>query len=366
MLELPVWAAAIGGLGAGIVIGFTVRRARLCTFGAIEDALVGKDWRRMKTFGLALAIAILFSQAMVMAGWLDPIRTGYVAPRIAILSIVVGSVLFGLGMAYVGTCAFGSLIRAGGGDLRSLVVIVVFALTAYMALRGSLAYFRLDMLEHVWIAGPGKRNFSLPDFLGFWTGREARLIVTIITAGFLIVIAARDKRLYKMPRLLTAAIVLGLGVASGWFFTAAAIDPFADQQPRVQSLTFVAPTTRALFLLLEAKATFIDFGTMSVFGVILGAFAHAKVSDEFRWEAFDDQYEMRRHLIGGLLMGAGGVLAGGCTIGQGLSAGSMLSVTWPIAMAGMIIGARFGLILLLEGSITDWLRSRLPSSRNQK
>ena len=88
----------------------------------------------------------------------------------------------------------------------------------------------------------------------------------------------------------------------------------------------------------------------------LCSFASALFDAEFRWEAFDDHHEMRRHLLGAVLMGGGGILAGGCTIGQGVSAGSMMALSWPLAIAGMMIGARLGIAFLMEGSIRNVFR----------
>jgi uncharacterized membrane protein YedE/YeeE len=149
--------------------------------------------------------------------------------------------------------------------------------------------------------------------------------------------------------------VLGAGTIAGWAATGVFADPFADAI-RVQSLTFVAPVARAVFAFSAAEGTIVEFGTMSVFGVVAGAALSAARAGEFRWEAFDDQREMRRHMAGAALMGLGGVLAGGCTIGQGLSAGSLLAVSWPVAVLGMILGARMGIGILIEGSATEWAR----------
>ena len=358
MIELPAWAAPAAGVATGFLAGYVVRRSRLCSFGAIEDALIGRDWRRMKIFGLALAIAILATQLMVLAGWLDPSKSTFLPTRLPILSVVMGSLLFGIGMSFVGTCAFGSLIRMGGGDIRSFVVILVFSIAAFAVLRGALAPFRIGFLEQYFWGGPGGGQISLVA-LGDWlTGHNLRLALTIVIAALLTGFVVFDRRLVRAPRLLLAAVCLGLGVAAGWFFTGVAIDAFADNPPRMQSLTFVAPTAKAVLMVTAPERGVIDFGVGSVFGVALGAFAHAIAAKEFRWEAFDDQYEMRRHIGGAVCMGVGGILAGGCTIGQGLSAGSMLSLSWPVAVLGMILGARFGLAVMIEGSVKDWVKSR--------
>ena len=130
-----------------------------------------------------------------------------------------------------------------------------------------------------------------------------------------------------------------------------------DTVPRAQSLTFVSPVGRALYAVLSVPSALLEFGIGTLAGVTLGSFLSALYDREFRWEAFDDDREMRRHLLGAVLMGGGGVLAGGCTIGQGISAGSMLALSWPLAIAGMMIGARIGIAFLVEGSIRGlWQR----------
>jgi uncharacterized membrane protein YedE/YeeE len=356
MQGLAAIAVGLTGLAVGFACGFTVQRARLCTFGAVEDALVGGHWRRLKAFGLSLAIAILGVQALVVFLGFDPASTTYVPARLALLGTFAGAMLFGLGMALVGTCAFGSLVRLGTGDLRSLVTLLVFAVLAYAVLRGVLAGLRIGTVEAVALSLPPGTTGSYPDLLATWLGPLSRHLAGPVVATGLLVAALRDVRLRRSPRLLTAAVVLGIGVVAGWAVTGPLADPFASEI-RVQSLTFVAPVARALFALATGEGLLIDFGIMTVFGVILGSAAAALHAREFRWEAFDDQQEMRRHLAGAAMMGVGGVLAGGCTIGQGLTAGSLLAVSWPVAVIGMVLGARIGIAILLEGSTIEWVRA---------
>ncbi|MFY8113630.1 MAG: YeeE/YedE thiosulfate transporter family protein, partial [Rhabdaerophilum sp.] len=128
---------------------------------------------------------------------------------------------------------------------------------------------------------------------------------------------------------------------------------------RVQSLTYVAPVARAMFGVLSGQDDWLDFGVSNVIGVVIGALAASVRAGEFRWEAFDDHHEMKRHLVGALCMGSGGVLAGGCTIGQGLTAGSLLALSMPVAILSMIVGARIGIAVLM-GDAGDWMR-RLAS-----
>ena len=343
------------GLLGGFLIGALVQRSRLCTFGAMEDALMGQDWRRMKVFGLALGIALLITQALILTGNLDANRVTYLPARLPIVGLVLGGVMFGIGIALVGTCGFGSLVRLGTGDLRALVVVIVFGALAYAALRGILSGFRIGIIERWAIPMPGEIQSDFAVLLTWMTSFPVRMLLSGTIALGLIGLALADKRLRRAKRLLTAGAALGLVTGLGWAATGWWSDPF-DLHQRPQSLTFVAPIARALFGVLAGQDQISDFGIASVIGVILGAFAASLVAREFRWEAYDDHHEMRRHLTGAALMGLGGVFAGGCTIGQGLSAGSLLAISMPVALASMLLGARIGIAIVM-GDARDWFRS---------
>jgi uncharacterized membrane protein YedE/YeeE len=352
MQNMSAWLSALAGFAIGAAAGFAVQRARLCTFGAIEDALMGRDNRRLKIFGLALGVALLGTQALVLSGFLAPENTSYVPTALPLVAIVIGSIMFGTGMAMVGTCGFGSLVRLGTGDLKSLVVILVLGATAYATLRGLLADLRISTLEQLSIPMPDGIRSDIASLLTWATGRDLRLPIVVLFGGGLCWLALSDRRLRRAPRLLTAGLVLGLLTIAGWIVTVGLTDDFASP-PRPQSLTFVSTVGKALYAGLLNVANFADFGVGSVFGVIAGAWCAAWFAAELRWEAFDDDYEMRRHLVGACLMGIGGILAGGCTIGQGITAGSMLAMSWPVAVGGMVLGARIGIAILVDGSPRD-------------
>jgi uncharacterized protein len=358
---MPLTAGTWVGLGVGIAIGFATRRARLCTFGAIEDATEGGDYRRLKILGLALAIALLGTQSLIIMGYMTPAETLHLPLRSPILSILVGSLMFGFGMALVGTCAFGSLIKVGSGDLRSLIVIFIFGTAAFATLRGIFAPLRINFVETISFSMPGGHLAGIVEVAEGLTGFALRLPFTLFIAGILIAFVVREKRLHKARRLISAAVLLGAGVVIGWLVTAVFVDEF--EHKRVQSLTFVSPVARGLFSTIMGSSEWLDFSAMGAIGVILGAFISARIADEFRWEAFDDHYEMKRHMLGAVLMGIGGVLAGGCTIGQGLSASSLLALSAPLAIIGMIMGARLGIAILVEGSPRYILLSNLQRIR---
>lgn len=351
----PTWLAC-AGLAIGAAVGFAIRRARLCTFGALEDAFVGSDTRRLKVFGLAIAVAIAGTQSLVVARLLDPAQTTYISSAVPWLGVIVGGMLFGFGMALVGTCAFGSLVRLGSGDLRSLIAMLIFGVAAYATLRGTLAPFRINVIESVAFSPPPPSRTDIPGVVEGMTGLDLRGWIATIIAGALALVAVSDLRLRRTPRLVTGGVVLGVGVVAGWIATRLLTDEFV-QTTAPQSLTFVSPVAKALFGVLFERDALLEFGVGSVTGVIAGSFIAARRAAEFRWEAFDDPREMKRHLGGAALMGVGGVLCGGCTIGQGVTAGSLLALSWPLALISIALGARIGIAVLMEGSVVQFARS---------
>lgn len=355
MHNLSGWMLALAGLAIGGAAGFAVRHARLCSFGAVEDALMGGDSRRLRIFGLALGIAILGTQALIIGGLLDPEQTSYTPAAFPLIAILIGSVMFGIGMAMVGTCGFGSLVRLGTGDLRSLIVILILGVSAYATLRGAFASFRITVLEGIFIAMPDGARSDVASLSMHALGLDVRAAIAAIAGGALCWLALSDRRLRRTPRLLSAGIALGLLTVAGWVATSWLGDDF-DHPIRPQSLTFVATVGKAIYAGLLNAANFVDFGVGSVFGVVAGSWLAAWRAGELRWEAFDDDHEMRRHLCGAALMGIGGILAGGCTIGQGITAGSMLSLSWPFAVGGMVLGARLGIATLVDSTPKEMVR----------
>lgn len=364
MQNLSAWILAMAGFAIGVAAGFAVRHAKLCSFGAIEDALMGGDSRRLRIFGLALGIAMLGTQALIIGGFLDPGQTTYAPAALPLVAILIGSVMFGIGMAMVGTCGLGSLVRLGTGDLRGLIVILILGVCAYATLRGALAGFRITVLEGLSVAMPDGVRSDMASLSTHALGFDVRGAIAVLAGGTLCWLAFGDRRLWRTPRLLSAGIVLGLLTTAGWIVTSSFGDEFANPV-RPQSLTFVSTVGKAIYAGLLNVSNFADFGVGSVFGVVAGSWFAAWRADELRWEAFDDDREMRRHLGGAVLMGVGGILAGGCTIGQGITAGSMLSLSWPFAVGGMVLGARLGIATLVDGTPREMIQRSWANLRSR-
>lgn len=254
--------------------------------------------------------------------------------------------MFGFGMALVGTCGYGTLLRLGGGDLRALVAFLVIAVFSYAAMRGFAGMARVALIEPFRIDLTAIGGQSL---VGSGGGLPAAFAIATVITG-LLVFAFADAALLRRRALLSASLAIGAAVAVGWWGTGFVGDD-AFEPARVESFSFVAPLGETLVFLMTTSGDRIDFPEGAVFGVVAGASAAALGAREFRWEAYDDAREMGRHTIGAALMGMGGVMALGCTIGQGITGVSTLSMGSFLALAGIFAGARAGLYWLVERGI---------------
>jgi uncharacterized membrane protein YedE/YeeE len=336
------------GFVAGMALGYVARHGRFCTLGALEDAVYAEDYRRLQAWAVTAATAIAATHLLAATTDVDLSRSIYVSPRLEWAGAAFGGFLFGVGMALVGTCGFGTLLRLGGGDLKALVTFLVIAVAAVMAMRGATGLVRLSVLEPLSADLAPLRSQRLGDVLRLPAALHGALAAAVATA--LALPALLNTQFRRSPKNLLTGISVGALVTLGWWITGdVGYDPFAER--RVESFTFVAPLGEALLYVMLASGTQIDFPVGSVFGVTAGAFAAAYRSGEFRWEAPDDAREMRRHLLGAFLMGTGGIAALGCTIGQGVTGISTLSVGSFVAIASILFGARCGLYWLVEREI---------------
>ena len=345
----------IGGFLCGALAGAGAQYGRFCTMGAIEDGVLGGDWRRAKAFGLAVAVAVAGVWLLRLTSGFDVARSVYAMPRFDLLGAALGGLLFGIGMAFAGTCGFGLLVRAGGGDLRAFVTAGVMGVVAFAATGGILSTPRVQLTQLVTIDVSAAGGSFLDRLFTGAPGAFASLIAPLV-ASVLVLIAFSDQRLRKKPKLILGALAMGLAVTLGWLFSGVLADPFGSH--RIESLSFVAPLGRIVVQVMTGALSDVGFAVSSVLGVMSGSLAVVATRNEMRAEAFDDVREMQRHLLGAALMGLGGVLARGCTIGQGISAASALSLSTPIVVMTIVIGARLGLLSLVEGrSVLWWRRS---------
>lgn len=341
-IPFGVWAA-LAGLLAGTVLGLSARLGDFCTLGALESALYGDDQRRLRLWGIVLATAIFGTHLGDSLGWIDISATFYHQIAWNPLASIVGGLLFGYGMAMSGNCGFGALVRFGGGDLRSLVVVVVMGIFAFIALSGPLAPLRIALFPQVDAFAPQGMAHMAHQFFGF-----APLLTAGLVSLGLLIWALAHKGLRESPRQILWGFAAGAAVV--WSFGATtwlSVESLGAVQ--VEGLSFTAPLGRTLIWLMTSTAGGISFSVGTVCGVLLGAFAGSLWRGLFRWEACEDPRELGRQVSGAAMMGVGGVVALGCSVGQGVSAFATLAWSGPVALAAIALGAVLGLRRLIGG-----------------
>ncbi|MGG7644569.1 YeeE/YedE family protein [Rhodovulum sp. YNF3179] len=335
--------AALVGLIGGLMLGLAARLGEFCTLGAIESAAYGQDQRRLRMWGVTLCVAIIGTFALSALGAIDLSLTIYHGVAWNPAASVVGGLLFGYGMAYAGNCGFGALTRFGGGDLRALVVVVVMAIFGFITLNGPLAPLRDAIFPQS--AADGMQGVA--HTFGAVTGLPPFAIAVVVGLGFL-AWALAYAPLRGEPRMIFWAVVAGLAIVSGFWGTSALYHASFAAVP-VEGHTYTAPLGRTLLYLMTSTAGGLSFPVGSVIGVLAGAFLGSFIRGRFRWEACEDPRELGRQVAGAALMGIGGVIALGCSVGQGLSAFATLAWSAPVTLAAIVVGGLVGLRHLLSG-----------------
>ena len=354
----PAALVLLSGFFLGATMGAASRWAEFCTLGAIAETVIVGDRRRLKAWILAIAVAILGTQTLFMADIVDISGSIYLNGSFGWLGAIIGGAIFGLGMSLVGTCGFGTLIRLGGGDLRALVGLANLGIFAYVTLNGPLAYVRTGVIERTDLTFSTMAAPSISDLTALTFGlseQGARVIVTCLIVLSLLYYCFRDRAFRSCRKEMAAAVVIGLAVCAAWLTTGYLGQDEFDPKPPL-SFTFVRPLGDSILYAMLSSGMTLTFGIASVAGVFVGAHLVARAKGDLRREGFDGDKEMARHLIGSAFMGIGGVLALGCTIGQGMSGISTLALSAPLAMAAIFAGAAFGLHYLEEGSLVGAFR----------
>jgi uncharacterized membrane protein YedE/YeeE len=334
-----------GAFALAFVFGAVGHKTNFCTMGAVSDWVNMGDLNRMRMWLLAIGVAILGANALHLAGLVDLSKSIYPGPSFTWLSYVVGGFLFGVGMTLGSGCGSKTLIRIGGGNLKSVLVFIVAGIAAYMTLRGLFGAFRAGVLEKATITlAPGQ---DLPSLLG-----GGRIWLALVLGGALVAFPYASKDFRGNFDHSLGGVVTGLVVVGGWYVSGhlgyLKEDPNTLQEAfvgtntgRMESFSFVAPLAWSLDYLMfwTDKTKIITYGIASVAGVIAGSFAYALAAGKFRWEGFRNAEDTGMHMIGGLLMGFGGITALGCTIGQGISGMSTLALGSALTLVAIIAGS---------------------------
>ena len=345
----PVVLTPLLGVLAGIVLGFVARSTHFCTLSALERHWYAGDSSGLRTWVLASLSALIGTQALAAAGLADLSASFYLSSDFPWTGSIAGGFLFGIGMALVGTCGFGAVLRLGGGSLRALVVLAVIGLSALAAQRGILAVVRVPFVDDLAMSLPGSGSQSVGAIVSHLTGLPLQTFVAALVAAGGLAWVFGSASFRKQGAKILSAVIIGGVIAFGWWATTFAAS-LSFEPVQIEAGSFVVPVGDSILQLITYTGTWPDYGVGLIAGTLLGAVAAALWKRDIRWEACDDARELGRHILGGTLMGIGGVFAMGCTVGQGISAFSTLAVSAPVVMLSMAMGARVGLAWLVEGS----------------
>ncbi|MBS3997934.1 MAG: YeeE/YedE family protein [Hydrogenophaga sp.] len=346
-----LWAA----FAVATVFGFITQRSHFCTMGALSDIVNMGDWTRMRMWALAVGVAMIGFYGLAWLGLIDASQSIYTTGRIVWLSALVGGGLFGFGMVLASGCGSKTLVRIGAGSLKSLVVFFVMGFTAFATLRGVLAVLRVNTVDKVAFDLPA--GAAVPSWIASGWGLDpvvTGLLVALMVGGALAAWALLGRDFLTANNLL-GGLGLGLVITAMWWVSGrlgfVAEHPetlesvyLATNTGRMESLTFTAPMAYALdwVIFFSDTSKLLTLSVVAVVGVVVGAFVEALISRSFRWEGFHNTQDTALHLVGAACMGVGGVTALGCTVGQGLSGLSTLSLTSAIAVTGIVLGSLLG------------------------
>lgn len=340
---LVVHVVSLWGFGIAVAFGMIANKTQFCTMGALSDWVNFGSLTRFRAWLLAMAVAIALSQAMQLMGWIDLSTAIYRTPNFGWLGNSVGGLLFGIGMTLGSGCGQRTLVRVGGGNLKSLVVLLVLGITAYMTLRGLLAVVRIEVFQrtNLDLASNGLTDQGLPTLFAHMFGTEPWAVTVTVSALVVLTLlwfVFKDGAFRASGGNMLVGAALGLLVASAWYVTG--VIGFDDFEPvPFESVTFIAPVGNAVNYLMTWTGSTIGFGVAVVFGILCGSLFYALASGGFRIETFSDRADMINHLMAGVLMGFGGVLALGCTVGQGVAGISTLSMGAVLATGAIMLGS---------------------------
>ncbi len=330
-----------GGFLIGLVFGAVGLVSGFCVVSGLRNLWTKGDGRMIRAIALAAAVAILCTQLLSALGYVDLSKSIYLAPSFSAPVVLFGGLLFGYGMVAANACASRALVLLGRGNLRSLVVTATIAITAEMTLKGLIAPARIALVN-----GSQTRldTNSLPSFLsqaGLTPGVSAALAA--LTVGALLLAYAFSYAPFRSSKLLIGAgLIIGSLVPAGWFITGFfGADPF--EPAPVASLTFIAPIADSLQYVMLSTGSTLNFGIVVIAGVLAGSFFTALVTRSFQVEGYSSAGHMLRSVGGAALMGIGGVMSFGCSIGQGLTGLSTLALPSAIAVIGILMGAAVAL-----------------------
>jgi hypothetical protein len=342
------------------VMGAVANKTNFCTMGAVSDWVNIGDTGRMRAWVFAMAVALIGVIALEAGGVVNlsgetfpPYRTA----NFAALRYLVGGLMFGIGMTLGSGCGNKTLVRVGSGNLKSLAVLAIAMIFAYLMLWTPF----YEKLFYPWVSATtvNLAQHGVPTqelgaivagMFGMQTSRGLNFTVAaIVAAGMLWFVFKSGDFRGSFDNMLGGAVI-GLAVVAGWYLTGGAMGQawkdYADMatdipsRVQVQSYTFISPMGDSVrYLMQPAKLSLVNFGVMALAGVITGSFIYALLTRSFRIEWFASFRDFVNHAAGGVLMGIGGVLAMGCTVGQAITGVSTMAMGSILTFLAIVIGA---------------------------
>lgn len=337
----PSQIAVLSGLVIGLLYGSIGLLSGFCMMSSLRGLWAKGDSRLARTFALAMGVGIVASQLLAARGAVDLGKSIYLQPSFSAPVLFFGGLLFGYGMVLSNGCGSRALVLLGKGNLRSLVVVIMLGIFAEMTLKGLIAPARIAAVQ---VTQFTVKINSLPALLSSAGLNEiyGRMFAASLVGAALIIFALAHAPFRRSPGQIVAGLAVGLLIAAGWYATGhLGADDF-NPVP-VTSLTFVAPIADSLQYAMLSTGSTLSFGTATVGGVFAGSLVTALLTGRFELEGYRSPQHMLRSAGGGALMGIGGVMAFGCSIGQGLTGISTLALGSFIAVAGILAGAAVGL-----------------------
>lgn len=329
------------GLAIGLIYGAVGLLSGFCLMSSLRGVLAEGDGRLVRSYALAIAVAIVASQWLGGSGMVDLAKSIYLQPNFSAPVLFLGGLLFGYGMVLSNGCGSRALVLLGRGNLRSFVVVIVLAIAAQMTLKGLVAPARIAMVQASQTTISANSLPALVSALGLGDA-VARTLTALVVAGALAIFAFMHDGFRRSAGQIAAGVIVGLLVAGGWYVTGyLGADDF-NPVP-VTSLTFIAPIADALQYAMLSTGLTLNFGIATVAGVFVGSLLTALATGRFQLEGYSSPRHMLRSAAGAALMGIGGVMAFGCSIGQGLTGLSTLSLASFVAVAGILLGTAAGL-----------------------
>ena len=323
----------MAGALVGFIFGFAAQRTRFCARAAVIECCEGQAGDRFSVWWLAFGACLVGAQVLVLAGWLKPADARYIAPVGSISGAVLGGLFFGAGMILTRGCASRLLILSANGNLRALLSGLVFAVIVQATIAGWLAPIRLGMAA--WWTVDGGPSRDLLQITGIGPNGGLVLALLALGTGFFFFFKTHPRRW----ALALGSIVAGLSIALGWGLTQA-IASQSFEAVQIQSLSFSSGSAEMLMRALSSSTSpSLGFDAGLLPAAFLGSLLGALVGGDFKFEGFKTENKLGHYLLGAVLMGFGAVLAGGCTVGAGMTGGSLFSLTAWLTLIAIWLGA---------------------------